>query len=83
MDYNEGGSDKDLELENESSVGENDEDCMGNKDDIFLEHIREALVQRINLPNPTQPNPIQSNPVQPNPTQLKPTQSNLTQPSQI
>ena len=45
--YHEGGG---------GSVGEDDEDRMGGEDDIFLNRIREALVQRISQPHPTQPN---------------------------
>ena len=44
MEHNEGRSDKDPELVNEGGVGEDDEDCMGDKEDVFIDRVREALV---------------------------------------
>ena len=49
----------DPELVNEVGIGEDDDDCMGDKDDVSLDRVREALVQRI---TPTQPNLTQPNP---------------------
>ena len=55
MDRNECGSYKDRELINEDGVGEGNKDCMGSKDDIFLDCVRQTLVQRITPSNPTKP----------------------------
>ena len=58
MDRNEDGSDNNPEFLNEGGVGEDDENCMGDKDDVFLDCIRQALVQRIIPSNPTKLNTV-------------------------
>ena len=58
VDRNEDGSDNNPEFLNESGVGEDDENCMGDKDDVFFDRVRQALVQRIIPSNPTKLNTV-------------------------
>ena len=57
MDRNAGGNDKASELVNKGGVGEDDEDYIGGKDDVYLDHVRRDLVQQITPTHPSTPTP--------------------------
>ena len=68
MDYNKDESYKDPELVNKGSVGKDNDDYMGGKDDIFIDRIRKALIQRKSPTHPNYPRPILPKPTRPDPT---------------